>query len=167
MSTPIARSRTRFGPTVCLSMIALLATAASLTEAGQSPIDIPGRARGAERVVVATVARVEPIAVRNEFGDVLIVSRTTWVIEEVLKGPASPTLTLDIEGGSLGGLTLHVSDLPSVSAGERAVVFVSRSRAGPNVPHLRGAGILKLDDSNVVIGTDLALDTIRAEIGRL
>ena len=50
-------------------MMALLAAAASLAEAGQPPIDIPGRARGAERVVVATVARVEPIALQNEFGD--------------------------------------------------------------------------------------------------
>ena len=147
-------------------MMALLATAASLAEAGQPPIDIPGRARGAERVVVARVARVEPIALQNEFGDQLIVSRTTLVIEEVLKGPASPTLILDIEGGSLGDLALHVSDLPSVSPGERAVFFVRRSSTGRNVPHLRGAGILKLNADDVVDGTDLALDTIRAQMGR-
>jgi hypothetical protein len=56
--------------------------------------------------------------------------------------------------------------MESVVRGERGVFFVSRSRSGANVPHLRHNGILKLDASNHVRGTTLTLDDVKREIRR-
>jgi hypothetical protein len=73
-------------------------------------------------------------------------------------------LSLDVEGGTVNGLTMRVSDLPSVSVGDRGVFFVTRSKAGANVPHLRHLGIVKLDASNLVRGTTVTLDDIKRQV---
>jgi hypothetical protein len=56
---------------------------------------------------------------------------------------------------------LRVSSLPTLTPGERAVFFLDRMSDGTFQPHLRGQGILKLDDQNFVKGTSLSLDEIR------
>jgi hypothetical protein len=127
---------------------------------GQQPVPIEERARGAERVVVATVADVSSRYERNEFGDELIVSRATLALEEVLKGTTEPA-TLVYEGGTVDGITLHVSSLPALARGERAVFFMTRGKQGELRPHLRGQGILKLDRTNHVQGSSLTLDDVR------
>ena len=71
--------------------LTLAASDQALIAAGQQPVPgqpvtIEERARGAERVVVATVTDVSSRYERNEFGDELIVSRATLALEEVLKG---------------------------------------------------------------------------------
>jgi hypothetical protein len=48
-----------------------------------------------------------------------------------------------------------------LTPGERAVFFLDRMSDGTFQPHLRGQGILKLDDQNFVKGTSLSLDEIR------
>ena len=126
--------------------------------------EIISRARGAERVVVATVTRVVPMAVQNEYGDQLIISRTTLVVEEVLQGSPAPTLTVDIEGGTLGDLTLEVSDMPSVRQGDRGVFFVSRAAGDAYVLHRRGEGMLRLRQNEVVDRPGLTLDSIRRQL---
>ena len=148
---------------------------------GPQPVTIEERARGAERVVVATVTDVSSRYERNEFGDELIVSRATLALEEVLKGPTEPA-TLEYEGGTVDGITLHVSSLPGRARGERglffmkrgqpgvlrppvrgerAIFFMTRGKRGELRPHLRGQGILKLDRSNHVQGSGLTLDDVR------
>jgi hypothetical protein len=57
-----------------------------------------------------------------------------------------------------------VSDLPSLDVGERAVFFLDETASGGHRPHLRGLGILKLDDAGRVRGTNLTLDDIRAAV---
>ena len=94
-------------------------------------VDLPERIRGAERIVVGVVANVAPELQENQFGDQLIVSRTTVVVEEVLKGPANvSTVEVDIEGGTIGDLTLSVSDIESIGLGERGVFLLNASASG-------------------------------------
>ena len=148
---------------------AVVAMAASIgaiavSAAGGPPIDIPGRAKGAGKVVVANAASVSPRWRTNEFGDQLIVSLVGLQIEETLKGPPSNFLYLDLEGGTLNGVTLHVSSLPELKPGERAVFFLDETSDGSHVPHLKGKGILKLDDQNQVPGQNLSLDEIRRQV---
>ena len=135
----------------------------TLPGVAQEPPDVISRARGAERVVVATVTHVEPIAVRNHFGDELIISRTTLAVEEVLQGQAVPSLTVDIEGGTIGELTLEVSDMPAVQQGDRGVFFVRRSVGSAHVLHRRGEGMLRLRLNDVVDRPGLTLDAIRRQ----
>jgi hypothetical protein len=132
--------------------------------AGQAPVPLSERARGAERVVVGRVVSVTPEWQVNEFGDRLIVSVVRVSVSETLKGEAAPFVDVEVEGGTIGTLTLHVSDQLSFAPGERATFFVRRNRRGKFVPHLRGQGLLKLDTANRVPGSSLTLDRIRREV---
>jgi len=147
---------------IALSLAAapIAIAAAQQPTVGLPPLPIEERARGAERVVVATVTDVTSRYERNEFGDELIVSRATLAIEEALKG-TTETATLEYEGGTVGGVTLHVSSLPALARGERGIFFMARGKHGELRPHLRGQGILKLDRTNHVQGSSLTLDDVR------
>jgi hypothetical protein len=129
-----------------------------------TPTPLAERARGAERVVVGRVASVDPAWRVNEYGDRLIVSTVRVVVDETLKGQRQPTLDVEVEGGTIGGLTLRVSDQASLAPGERAVFYVSRNPRGAFIPYLRGQGLLKLDRSDRVPGSSLTLEEIRRTV---
>ena len=131
------------------------------------PVDLTALARSADGVVVATVTAVHPVFQANEFGDQLIVSRTHMRTDVVLRNgraPVSDAFVLELEGGTIGDLTLDVSDLPSLERGERAVVFLRQNSRGAIVPHGRGQGILKLDSLDRVKGTELTLSAVRQAV---
>jgi len=120
------------------------------------------RIAGAQRVVVASARSVDARWRENSYGDRLIVSRVLLDVEETLKGSATTNaIWMDLEGGTLDGFTLRVSDLPDLRPGERAVFFLDQGENGVAMPHLRGQGILKLDQGNAVTGSSLRLDVIR------
>jgi len=124
-------------------------------------VPLADRARGAERVVVGHVTSVNPMWRTNEFGDRLIVSIVSVAVDETLRGPSQPAVDVEVEGGTIGDLTLHVSDLESFVPGERAVFYLARSSRGALVPHLRGQGLLKLDRADRVRGSAVTLADIR------
>ena len=142
-------------------LCAALGTSTALAAQSGDALPIVERARGADRVVIGRVASVSPAWQINEFGDRLIVSTLRVNVDENLKGPASAAVDVEIEGGTIGGLTLHVSDQASFAPGERGVFFVRRTTRGTFAPHLRGQSLMKLDASNRVQGTALTLDDIR------
>ena len=133
----------------------------SVFAAGGPPIDIRERAQGAGKVVVATATTVTPVWRTNSYGDQLSVSLVGLQVEETMKGEPANFVTLDLEGGTIGDITLHVSSLPSLKPGERAVFFLDETGSGSHVPHLKGLGILKLETNNQVRGSSLRLDDIR------
>lgn len=147
-------------------VIASLATLAASTAQAQdtAPLPLVERARGAERVVVGHVAAVTPTWRVNDFGDRLIVSVMRVTVDETLKGPAEGALDVEVEGGTIDGLTLRVSDEEPMAAGERGVFYLARSRRGTLVPHLRGHGMLKLDRSDRVPNSSLTLDEVRRTV---
>lgn len=154
---------------VCaLAGCTLLATQVSAGSRRQ--VDIPERLRGADRAIVAKVVEKTARYERNEYGDELIVSHLVVSVEETLKGQPAQVLSFAMEGGTIGDLTLEVSDLPVLHPGERAVLMLGRDRGGRHVPHMRGLGILKLNNDNTVGRSSLTLDMIRemarAEAGR-
>jgi hypothetical protein len=91
------------------------------------------------------------------------VSVVRVAVSETLKGQVDPALDVEVEGGTIGDLTLRVSDQVSFTPGERAVFYLKRNVRGAFVPHLRGQGLLKLDASDRVPGSSLTLDEIRRE----
>ena len=118
---------------------------------------------GAETVVVAAARSVSARWEENDYGDRIIVSRIELDVEETLKGAPTQAMSLDVDGGTLDDLTLHVSGLHVMEPGERAVLFLNPGRDKVHTPHLRGQGILVLDDQNIVKGRGLTLDDIRAK----
>src|SRR4051812_41673514 len=82
------------------------------------PLDVGASARGAERVIVGQVLRTDAAQLTNAYGDVLIVSHTLVRVDEILKGASSATLLVDVEGGTLNGITMRASDIPSLKTGD-------------------------------------------------
>jgi hypothetical protein len=141
----------------------VLGVAAQAAAASAVPVSIPDRVRGSEQVVVATVSDLRASYETNEFGDKLIVSHVRLQVHERLKGEPANAVDVDVEGGTVGDVTMDVSSLPPVSRGDRAVFFLERNQhTGRLVPHLQGLGILMLDSNDRVKGALLDLNTIRA-----
>ena len=128
------------------------------------PVDVASRARGAGKVVVARIVDVRAQFETNQFGDQLIVSHAVLEVLETLKGAPQAVENVAVEGGTVGDLTLKVSDLPSLAEGERGVFFLDATSNGGNRPHDRGRGIMKLDEADQVAGSSLSLDDVRQQV---
>lgn len=128
------------------------------------PVPLVERARGAEQIVLGRVASVSPEWRINDFGDRLIMSVVRVAVEETLKGASQASVDVEVEGGTIDGLTLHVSDQQSFAPGDRAVFYLARSQRGAIVPHLRGQGTLKLDRTSRVPNSSLTLEEIRRTV---
>src|SRR5580765_4451553 len=113
-------THTAVAAVVCATSIALNPTSLD----AQGPTPLADRIRGARAVVVAAVSSVDASWKENSFGDKLIVSRVHLHVEETLKGNSQPDVALDVEGGTVDGVSLHVSSLPMMEPGERAVFML-------------------------------------------
>jgi hypothetical protein len=149
--------------------IATIATALSCVVAvtyaqGDATADVSARARDAKRIVVGRIIDVQAQFQTNRFGDQLIVSNVLLEVSETLKGDPTAMLRLMVEGGTVGDLTLKVSDMPAVHTGDRGVFFLDDDGTGMHVPHDRGRGVLKLAQTDRVEGTALSLDDVRQQV---
>lgn len=146
-----------------LSLLVVCTMAVTTSASTERPVDIGTRAKGAERIVVAAVEDVIPRFDVNEFGDRLIMSQAWVRVSETLKGPHTDILPVDVEGGTIGDLTLTVSDMPVLRQGDRAVFFLDSAKTGTK-PHDRGQGVLKLDASGRVQGSNMTLNEVRTMV---
>ncbi len=148
----------------CVLLVLGQFTVVFAMSADHVPVPIGERARGSERVVAGRVTSVMPEWQINDYGDRLIVSVVRVNVTEIMKGEATSTIDVEVEGGTIGSLTLRVSDQLTFTPGERAMFFVRRNRRGRFVPHLRGQGLIQIDAAGRVPGTSLTLDEIRREV---
>jgi hypothetical protein len=146
---------------VALALAGLASTASA--EVGP-PSDVASRARGAGKVVVARIQSVHAQFETNRFGDQLIVSHAVLEVLETWKGQPESVVRVALEGGTVGDLTLKVSDLPSLGEGERAVFFLEAAANGEHRPHERGRGILKLNGADRVDGSTVSVDDLRQQV---
>jgi hypothetical protein len=142
-------------------LLAMTLSAAPAFAADGRQVDVGERIKGAQRVVVAKAVRVTAEWRTNEHGDRLIVSQVALEVEQTLKGAPTNAISVDVEGGTIDGVTLVVSSAQPVKPGERAVFMLDATPSGSHVPHLKGQGVLKLDSNNQVHGSNLRLDDIR------
>ena len=56
----------------------------------------------------------------------LIVSKVWLGVSEVVRGSSISSVSVDIEGGTLGGMTMRVSDLPEMKPGARALFLLGQ-----------------------------------------
>jgi len=167
---PVDPNTPRTAPTLrlllSLAVAVLISSLASSNHTlAQGPeIPVTERARRADLVVVGEIETVQSSWRVNEYGDRLIVSALRLGGVETLKGQPQSTVTVEVEGESIDGMTLKVSDLPAFTLGERAVFFLSRVSARRLVPSLRGQGVMKLDQNDRVEGTGLSLADIRQSV---
>jgi len=148
-----------------LKVIAItLCAAVTAIAADTRQVDLATRTRGANKVVVAKAVSVAPTWRTNAHGDRLIVSEVALQVEETLKGTPASLLWLEVEGGTIDGLTLAVSSHTPMKAGERAVFFLDETSTGLHLPHLKGMGIMKLDANDRIQGGTLRLEEVRRQI---
>ncbi len=145
-------------------VLALMGSVVPASAQGGPPADVASRAKGAGRVVVASITAVRAQFETNQFGDQLIVSHAVLDVLETWKGTPATSLNLAVEGGTVGDLTLKVSDLPSIQEGDRAVFFLDANGNGNHIPHDRGQGIVKLDPTDHVEGSGESLENLREQV---
>jgi hypothetical protein len=146
-----------------LAIALALAATPAMAEVGP-PQDVASRAQGAGKVVVARVLDVRGQFETNRFGDRLIMSHAVLEVLETLKGEPQAIVNMVVEGGSVGDLTLRVSDLPSLQTGERAVFFLDATASGEHVPHGRGLGVAMKLNGDRVANENLSLDDVRQQV---
>jgi hypothetical protein len=83
----------------------------------------------------------------------LILTATTLEVTESLKGQAARTIEITTVGGQVDDTVLHVSGMPSFTAGENVVVFVERSGVYTTVFGL-GQGKFTIANNAVVNSVD-------------
>jgi hypothetical protein len=147
---------------VILAAVVVCAATSFVSAEIGPPVDLRAQASRATQIVVGKVLSVQGSFEPNEFGDRIIVSHAFIESEETLKGPVLPVVEVVFEGGTVGDISLRVSDMPSLRANERAVLFLDQRSTGVYTPHGRGAGILKLDAANKVQGSAVTLDEVRS-----
>ena len=148
-----------------LVLVALCALSVAVDAAGGRPVDLATRTRGANKVVVARVVDVTARFDVNEHGDRVIVTQALVEVEESLKGAPAQVLPVDVEGGTIGEMTLSVSDMPTLRSGERAVFFLNAATAsGTHRPHRRGLGVLKIDRTDHIEGSTASLDDVKLAV---
>jgi len=76
------------------------------------------------------VARVRCDSAGSQWENGAIWTVTTFDVVESMKGALPPQVTVRLPGGRVGHLTAAVDGTPKFSAGDEAVVFLERSRAG-------------------------------------
>jgi hypothetical protein len=84
---------------------------------------------------------------RNSNGQRSIMTLISFAVQQVHKGRANSTVTLQFLGGTVGDTTLDVSDMPKFKPGERVVLFVEGNgmNASPLVGFFHGKFVLQKD----------------------
>lgn len=124
----------RFG----LELWIVLVSTTALAGAQIIPMDFPAIVAAADTIVVA-----EAIDSRSEWVTTgqsrVIVTRITFRVAETLKGTERLLLPLEFLGGTVGNVRQDVSGVPTFDIGDRAVLFVTGTRAAsPIVGHSQG-----------------------------
>jgi len=145
-------------------MLTITLVSSTIQASGGRALDPGEHSKGAAKVVLATITAVDSAFGENAYGDQLIMSDVTVRVEETMKGVHEGSLVMAIEGGTVGELTLAVSDMPTMEKGQRAVLFLSTAPGGGYVPSGRGAGVVEIDANDRAVGSDLTLNDIRAAV---
>ena len=94
----------------------------------------------AQAVMTATVCELRSYYQTNQYGDRLIFSLARLCPEEVFKAPCAEPFLLEIEGGTVDGVTLRNTELPLLKTGDRAVFLLTPSPTRPGAFNLSGGG---------------------------
>jgi hypothetical protein len=115
-----SRARAWLSSALLLGLCATLPASAPATTIVSIPFrDLVARA---ERILVTEVVDVASREDASRPG--LIVTRVTFRVASVLKGPSAALVALDLVGGALGEASLEVMGLPRFRIGDRDVLFV-------------------------------------------
>jgi hypothetical protein len=119
----------------------------------------------AKFTVVGTVTETRPSRRRSSWGDVIIVTTAILHTDEALRGSPPSWVPLELEGGTIDGVTMEASHTPLLKRGDRAVFLVDQLSDGRFVAHGRGAGVLRLRSDDRIEDSALTLNDVRRLAG--
>jgi hypothetical protein len=125
---------------VCLLIAILLCVAPSIGATTLARLSIDQLARAAD-----AVARVSCISAQSRWENGEIWTVMSFNIVETMKGALPSRITVRLPGGRVGHLNAAVDGTPRFSAGDEAVVFLERYRAGLEV----GSGLVHAGEFSV------------------
>ncbi|HVK60053.1 MAG TPA: hypothetical protein VM432_00835 [Bdellovibrionales bacterium] len=152
-------------PAISTSAFLGILIATSLANAEVVPESVEAQTDGSDQVAVVDVENLRSERAVNEHGDQLIVTHARLKVREMLKGrfkQQQPEMT--IEGGTVDGVTLQVSDQPKLARGEQLVVFL-KERGAKHTPYRRGQGVMRVKKDRVE-ESNSALSEIRDRVRR-
>ena len=156
LSRSARAARTIWGGLLILAATMTVALAQSKTAEFNAAL------KQAKFALVGTITETHASKRRSSWGDDIIVTTAIIRTDETLRG-APPTWTaLELEGGTLNGVTMEASETPLTRQGERAVFLVDQLPDGRFVAHGRRLGILKLRTDDRVENSELTLNEVRA-----
>jgi hypothetical protein len=91
----------------------------------QAPVSLQDLAEQSDKIVRGRIMKLTYSQETNSYGDELIYTHATVRVAEALKGDRTD-LVVKIEGGTLNGITLTVSDTTAFQTGEEVLVFLKK-----------------------------------------
>jgi hypothetical protein len=91
----------------------------------EAPVSLKELAAHSDRIVRGRIMKITYTQETNSYGDELIYTHATVRVAEALKGDRTD-LVVKVEGGTLNGITLTVSDTSAFQTGEEVLVFVKK-----------------------------------------
>lgn len=80
----------------------------------------------ATHILVGKVKKVESYYGVNDWGDVLILSQVKVKVERKVKGKMEDSVSFVVEGGTVGDMTLKVSEYPLFTEGEKVKLYLKK-----------------------------------------
>jgi len=142
------------------SVCAVLLLANRATATSVRPVGFDELCERAAIIFRGRVAGTSSVERRGTQNDPVIVTEVTFAVEKVLKGTTPSTTTLALPGGRIGNRALRVSGVPTLTVGERLVVFVA-PEGSAFVPFVGvGQGVLRIEwdpetGADVIAASDL------------
>lgn len=84
------------------------------------------RSEEATHVLVGKVLRVDSFFAMNRWGDTLIRSEVRIQVEQALKGSLDNAILFTVDGGTVGDVTLKVSDIPLFEAEQTKKIYLQK-----------------------------------------
>lgn len=157
MHSRCARATLSIGGVLLFAVI----VAGPVTSAQSSRAELQAALKQAKFAFVGTITETRASRRRSTWGDDIIVTTAIVRTDETLRGTPPSWTALELEGGTVNGVTMEASDTPLTRRGERAVFLVDQLPDGRFVAHGRRRGILKLRLDDRVVDSELTLNEMR------
>lgn len=143
----LSRLRTVIG-FVCLAWVSGLAVPA-VQATSFAPVSFQDLVTRADVIFVGDVLNVQPFTVATPEGTA-IKTRVTFMVRDAIWGTTQTLESFEFLGGVVGNRELRVAEMPTFKAGDRRMVFASRTRSiNPIIGFTQGLMRVSADPSGV------------------
>lgn len=138
-----------------------------LSAAVMVPLSLSEMVQKSDLIVVGEVLDNQPSRWgTNSWGDELIYTDYTIAVTDTVKGAVKQEVTVTLEGGTVGDVSLTADHMPTFNKGERVVLFL-RDQGGEWMVYSGLQGKLTVDENGFVAKGKVALVDLKQRIQKL